>query len=52
MPPPFVDDDFVSHYPQHDWRFVRGSNHFTVLIGEAGAATVADSLREAAQALV
>jgi pimeloyl-ACP methyl ester carboxylesterase len=52
VPPPFVEDDFVSRYPQHDWRMLRGSNHFTVLIGETGAAIIADSLREAAQALV
>jgi pimeloyl-ACP methyl ester carboxylesterase len=52
VPPPFVEDDFVSRYPQHDWRLLRGSNHFTVLIGETGAAMIADSLREAAQALV
>jgi pimeloyl-ACP methyl ester carboxylesterase len=50
-PPPFVDDDFVTLHPQHDWRQLRGSNHFTVLIGEAGAALVADALRQAAQAL-
>jgi len=50
-PPPFIDSQFVTRYPQHDWRMLKGSNHFTVLIGEAGAAMVADSLREAARAL-
>ena len=36
VPPPFVDDRFVAEYPQHDWRFVPGSNHYSVLFGDAG----------------
>ena len=51
VPPPFVDDEFVTRYPQHEWRMLRGSNHFTVLIGEAGAAMVAESLQNAARAI-
>jgi pimeloyl-ACP methyl ester carboxylesterase len=47
VPPPFVDDRFVAEYPQHDWRFVPGSNHYSVLFGDAGAAEVADAIRRA-----
>jgi len=47
VPPPFVDARFVADYPQHDWRFVPGSNHYSVLFGDAGAAEVADALRRA-----
>ena len=45
VPPPFVDERFVKEYPQHDWRFVPGSNHYSVLFGDDGAAVVADALR-------
>jgi pimeloyl-ACP methyl ester carboxylesterase len=45
VPPPFVDARFVEEYPQHDWRFVPGSNHYSVLFGDPGAAEVADALR-------
>jgi pimeloyl-ACP methyl ester carboxylesterase len=47
VPPPFVDARFVKDYPQHDWRFVPGSNHYSVLFGDEGAAIVADALRGA-----
>ena len=47
VPPPFVDDRFVAEYPQHDWHFVQGTNHYSVLFGEAGAAEVADAIRRA-----
>jgi pimeloyl-ACP methyl ester carboxylesterase len=46
-PPPFVDERFVALYPQHDWRFVGGSNHYSVLFGEPGASEIAAALREA-----
>ena len=36
VPPPFVDERFVTEYPQHDWRFVPGSNHYSVLFGDRG----------------
>lgn len=45
VPPPFVDERSVAQYPQHDWRFVPGSNHYSVLFGDDGAAEVADALR-------
>jgi pimeloyl-ACP methyl ester carboxylesterase len=47
VPPPFVDERFVNDYPQHDWRFVPGSNHYSVLFGDDGAAEVAGALRAA-----
>lgn len=47
LPPPFVDEQFVARYPQHHWRFVPGSNHYSVLFGADGAAAVADALRRA-----
>jgi pimeloyl-ACP methyl ester carboxylesterase len=46
-PPPFVPEHFVDAYPQHDWRFVAGTNHYSILFGEAGAAEVAAALRRA-----
>jgi len=47
VPPPFVDEHFVKEYPQHDWLFVPGSNHYSVLFGDDGATVVADALRRA-----
>ena len=46
-PPPFIPDDVVDRYPQHAWHTVPGTNHYSVLIGEAGATAVADALRTA-----
>jgi pimeloyl-ACP methyl ester carboxylesterase len=46
-PPPFVDERFVARYPQHDWRFVTGSNHYSVLFGERGAEQIAAAARDA-----
>jgi len=46
-PPPFVDERFVAQYPQHDWRYVAGSNHYSVLFGEAGASAIAAALGDA-----
>jgi pimeloyl-ACP methyl ester carboxylesterase len=46
-PPAFVDERFVASYPQHDWRFVGGSNHYSVLFGEPGATEIAAALRDA-----
>jgi hypothetical protein len=37
----------MERYPQHDWRTVPGTNHYDVLIGEAGAAAVARAIRDA-----
>ena len=43
-PPPFVGDEWIDRCPQHDWRFVAGANHYTVLVGDDGASVVADAL--------
>ncbi len=49
-PPPFVPERFVDEYPGHDWRFVEGSNHYSIMFGESGAAEIADALRQAVAA--
>ena len=36
--------ELIDRFPQHDWRTVDGTNHYTVLIGEQGAAAVARAL--------
>ena len=46
-PPPLLAAEWIDRYPQHDWRTVDGTNHYTVLIGETGAAAVAKALRDA-----
>ena len=43
-PPPLMPVELIERYPHHDWRTVRGTNHYTVLIGEDGAAAVAAAL--------
>lgn len=46
-PPPLLPLELIDRHPQHDWRTVAGTNHYDVLIGEDGAAAVADALRDA-----
>lgn len=46
-PPPLIPAEWIERLPRHDWRTVAGTNHYTVLIGEAGAAAVAHALRDA-----
>ena len=43
-PPPLMPSELIDRFPQHDWRTIRGTNHYTVLIGEQGAAAVAEAL--------
>lgn len=45
-PPPFMSDQLIAEHPQHDWRLVPGSNHYTVLVGEHGATVVANALAD------
>jgi pimeloyl-ACP methyl ester carboxylesterase len=45
-PPALVPPELMERLPQHDWRTVPGTNHYDVLIGEAGAAAVAQALRD------
>jgi pimeloyl-ACP methyl ester carboxylesterase len=46
-PPPLIAEEWIERYPQHDWRTIAGTNHYSVLIGEVGAAAVAQALRDA-----
>lgn len=46
-PPPLLPTELIDRFPQHDWRTVAGANHYTVLIGDDGAATVAQALLDA-----
>lgn len=46
-PPPLLASELIEQFPQHDWRTVRGTNHYTVLIGEDGASAVARALLDA-----
>lgn len=47
-PPPFVAAEWIERLPQHDWRTVPDTNHYTVLVGERGAAAVAGAIVDAA----
>lgn len=50
VPPPLVPVEFETRYPQHAWTTVPGSNHYDVLVGEAGSSVVADELTAAVTA--
>jgi hypothetical protein len=43
-PPPLVDDDTIAAFAQHHWHRVPDTNHYSVLLGEPGAAAVAEEL--------
>jgi hypothetical protein len=45
-PSPFITDDVRARYPQHHWIDAPGLNHYTVINSAAGAALVAQSLRD------
>ena len=47
-PPPFMPDTLLVDHPHHDWRSVPGANHYTVLVGEPGAAAVARAIVDVA----
>ena len=49
-PPPLVDERFVIEFPHHDWRFVPGSNHYSIMFSDNGAAEVAQALLDAVAA--
>lgn len=46
-PPPLLPSELMERFPHHDWRTVPGTNHYDVLIGEDGAAAVAQALHDA-----
>ncbi|HEY3485509.1 MAG TPA: alpha/beta hydrolase, partial [Ilumatobacteraceae bacterium] len=50
VPPPLIPPEAMDRFPQHDWTTVAGSNHYDVLVGDAGAAVVADAMRAALNA--
>ena len=45
-PPPLITDDVRARYPQHRWVEASDLNHYTVLNSAAGAALVAQTLRD------
>ena len=45
-PPPFITDDVRARYERHRWVEAHGLNHYTVINSAAGAALVAQSLRD------
>jgi pimeloyl-ACP methyl ester carboxylesterase len=47
-PPPLIPAEWIKRLPHHDWRTIEGTNHYSALIGEDGAAAVARALRDAA----
>jgi pimeloyl-ACP methyl ester carboxylesterase len=46
-PPPLIPLELVERSPQHAWTTVPGSNHYDVLVGDAGAAVVAQQIADA-----
>lgn len=47
-PPPLLPAELVERFPHHDWRTIAGTNHYDVLVGEVGAAAVAQAIRDTA----
>ncbi len=45
-PPPLLPTELMDRFPHHDWRTINGTNHYSIVIGEIGAAAVAASLTE------
>lgn len=42
--PPLIGADVMAEFDRHHWRKVNGTNHYSILIGEIGAAAVADEI--------
>ncbi len=49
-PPPLLPAELIDRYPHHDWRTITGTNHYDVLVGETGAAAVAQAIRDSVAA--
>jgi pimeloyl-ACP methyl ester carboxylesterase len=47
QPTPLISVEQVNRYPQHRWVTVANSNHYDVLMGEAGAQAVASAILDA-----
>lgn len=45
---PLVDDATVAALPRHRWQRIPNTNHYSVLLGDPGAAAIADELIDAA----
>lgn len=45
VPPPLIPVEVMEHHTRHRWVTVPGTNHYTVLVGDAGASTVAAEIR-------
>lgn len=45
-PPPVISEEAVAATPRHRWTTVPDTNHYTLVIGAAGAAAVAQALRD------
>jgi pimeloyl-ACP methyl ester carboxylesterase len=43
QPTPLIPAEQMDRYPQHTWITIPGTNHYDVLMGEAGAQAVADA---------
>jgi pimeloyl-ACP methyl ester carboxylesterase len=43
-PPPMIPVEYEEHYPRHAWTTVPGSNHYDILVGDAGAGAVASAI--------
>ena len=43
-PPPLISDEQVARFERHRWRTVPETNHYSILIGDAGASVVAEEL--------
>jgi pimeloyl-ACP methyl ester carboxylesterase len=51
QPPALIPVEMEERYPQHAWTTVPGANHYDVLVGHTGAATVAEEIRAALAAV-
>jgi pimeloyl-ACP methyl ester carboxylesterase len=46
-PPPLIPAEYEQRHAQHAWTTVAGSNHYDILVGDAGARAVAGAIVEA-----
>ena len=47
VPPPLISDEVIRQFSNHRWIHAAGTNHYTVLMGSAGATIVAAAIRDA-----
>ena len=46
-PPPLISDEVIRQFPNHRWIHAADTNHYTVVMGPAGATIVAKAIRDA-----